>query len=118
MHELADELAKLNFLILQWLFRRKKLPYGAHLIFSLHYLSFEYLLTVPVGVSVTFGPSEDVAAALALLLLGIYLVPAMKRVYKESTGSILLKAGVLFFFTIAINYAVSLVAIWVTIALV
>lgn len=42
-------------LMLQLLFRKKDRPYGAHLIFALHFVSFMYLLTIVAGVSRTIG---------------------------------------------------------------
>jgi hypothetical protein len=55
--------AVLFALWLQWLFRKQQRPYGAHLIFALHYVAFMYLLTIAVGMSRRIGLSVDVAAA-------------------------------------------------------
>jgi hypothetical protein len=50
-------------LMLQLLFRKTSRPYGAHLVFALHFVSFMYLLTIAAGVSGRIGVSTDAAAA-------------------------------------------------------
>jgi len=95
-------------LILQLLFRRKNRPYGAHLIFALH-ISFIYLVTVAAGASRRIGVSVDESVIAGYLLLAPYLTLALKRVYPESIGMILLKASALFFLTLALNRLADLV---------
>jgi hypothetical protein len=104
-------------LTLQGLFHRQQLPYGAHLVFSLHYLSFQYLLTVPTGAARLYAGSEEVVAAVALFLLTFYVYWALKRVYGETTRVTVLKAATLFLLTVAMNYVVSFAAIRTTLAL-
>ena len=105
-------------LMLQVLFRRKALPFGVHLIFGLHYVSFLYLVTMATGTSRRLGLSGEVASALACCLITLYLILALKRFYPESTASILLKTGVLLLLTFVVNYFVSLGAIRLTLVLV
>ena len=105
-------------LLLQWLFRKQRRPYGAHLIFALHYVAFIYLLTVGAGVSRRIGLSVDLAAAAGYVLLAPYVILALKRVYTEPTGLILLKAGALLLLTIVLNGLANFAAIRMTLALV
>src|SRR5262245_18933809 len=65
-------------LLLQWLFRNQRRPYGAHLVFALHYIAFIYLLTIAAGVSRTIGVSVDVAAAAGYAVILPYLILALK----------------------------------------
>ena len=54
-------------------------PYGAHLIFALHYVAFIYLLTIAAGVSRKIGLSVDVPAAAGYAVILSYLILALKR---------------------------------------
>ena len=105
-------------LLLQWLFRKQRRPYGAHLIFALHYVAFMYLVTIAAGVSRTIGLSVDVAAAAGYALIVPYLILALKRVYAEPTGLVLLKAAALLLLTVVLNNLASFAAIRMTLALV
>jgi hypothetical protein len=105
-------------LLLQLLFLRKKRPFGAHLVFALHYVSFMYLLTAAAGASRLVGLPSEMAAAAAFCLMALYLTLAVKRVYAESIGAILLKSGLLFMLTLVVNYYTSLGAILLTLRLV
>jgi hypothetical protein len=104
--------------LLQLLFRKQARPYGAHLIFALHYVSFMYLVTAAAGAGRVIGASAEVAAMSAFAVIVPYLVLAMKRVYLEANGLILLKAGALLMLTLAVNAFASLAAIRLTLALV
>ena len=104
-------------LMLQLLFRKRDWPYGAHLVFALHYISLIYLLTVAAGITRVMHLSLDLATTIGYVPLLVYLVLALKRVYAESTGPILLKAGVLIVLTAALNKAASIAAIQLTLAL-
>jgi hypothetical protein len=104
-------------LVLQLLFRKQRQMYGAHLIFALHYVAFMYLLTIAAGASRRLGVSSDMAAMLGYALLMPYLILALKRVYAEPTGVILMKAGVLILVIIVLNGAANFAAIRLTLAL-
>jgi hypothetical protein len=91
--------------LLQWLFWKQRRPYGAH-------------LTIAAGMSRTIGLSVDAAATAGIALIVPYLILALKRVYTESTGVILLKAAPLLFLTIVLNNLASFTAIRMTLALV
>lgn len=105
-------------LLLQLLFRKKRWPYGAHLIFALHYVSFMYLLTIVSGISRAMGLSIDAAASAGYALMVPYLILALKRVYLESTGVALWKAAALLILTVALNGFANFAAIRLTLALV
>jgi Protein of unknown function (DUF3667) len=103
--------------MLHLLFRKQHRLYGAHLIFALHYVAFMYLLTIGVGASRRLGVSTDLAATVGYALLTPYLVLALKRVYSESTGAILLKAVALIGLIVFLNGVANFVAIRLTLAL-
>ena len=103
--------------MLQGLFRRQSSLYGAHLIFALHYVAFMYLLTIAVGASRGIGVSSDVAATVGYALFTPYLILALKRVYREPTGVLLWKAGVLILLIIVLNWVANAVAIRLTLVL-
>ena len=103
--------------MLHLLFPQRHRMYGAHLIFALHYVAFMYLLTIGVGASRRLGVSTDLAAAAGYALLTPDLVFALKRVYSESTGAILLKAGALIALIIVLNGVANFVVIRLTLAL-
>jgi hypothetical protein len=105
-------------LLLQLLFRRGRSPYGAHLIFALHYVAFMYLVTAAAGIGRASGVSTSAAVLVAFAVITAYLIPALKRVYAESIGSVLWKAAAVLILTLAINNLASAVAIRLTLALV
>ena len=79
--------------MLQVLFRTPRRPYGAHLIFALHYVSFMYLATIAAGLSRRAGVSIDLAALGGYLVIVPYLILALRRVYAEPAGAIAWKRG-------------------------
>ena len=103
--------------MLQLLFRKRHWPYGAHLVFALHFVAFMYLLTIAAGAAHRVGLSTDVAAMVGYAFLVLYLVVALKRVYAEATGLILLKAGALMLLVVSLNGLANFVAIRLTLAL-
>jgi hypothetical protein len=105
-------------LVLQVLFWKQRTPYGAHLVFALHYVSFMYLVTVVAGVSRRIGLSIDVAALGGYVVILAYLIVALKRVYAESTTAIALKGAALLLVTIVLNNLANFVAIRLTLAFV
>ena len=104
--------------LLQWLFRGKQWPYGAHLVFALHYVSFMYLITAAAGAAHSAGASTEAAVIPAFALILVYLVLGLKRVYMESTRMTLVKAGPLIVLTLLVNNIASVAAIRLTLALV
>jgi Protein of unknown function (DUF3667) len=105
-------------LMLQILFRTQHRPYGAHVVFALHYVSFMYLVTVAAGLSRRAGASVDVAVLCGYALILPYLFAALRRVYAEPGRALAWKAAVLVLLTIVLNNLASYVAIRLTLALV
>jgi hypothetical protein len=105
-------------LLLQLVSGRPQLPFGAHLVFALHVVSFQYLVTAAIGVRRRLGPSSELAAAIALGLMVIYLAVALKPVYDGSTASIVMKTAVMFALTLAVNYLTSVASIRLALLLV
>jgi hypothetical protein len=103
--------------MLQLLFRTQHRPYGAHLIFALHFVAFMYLLTIAAGIGRRLGVSGDLAATAGYVLLTPYLFLSLKRVYLESTGAILWKAAALIALIVVLNGVANFVAIRLTLAL-
>ena len=103
--------------MLQLLFRKRSWPYGAHLVFALHYVAFMYLLTIGAGAAHRLGLSTDLAATAGYALLVPYLVIALKRVYAQPIGLLLLKAGALMILVVSLNGLANFVAIRLTLAL-
>jgi Protein of unknown function (DUF3667) len=103
-------------LMLQLLFRRA-FPFGAHLVFALHYFSFLYLVTAAAGASRRVGLPDEVAAGLAIGMITPYVFLAMKRVYPGSTLSVVVKSAVLLLLTFACNFVADLAAMRLTLAL-
>ena len=104
-------------LTLQLLFRTQNRPFGAHLIFALHYVAFMYLLTIAVGLGLRTGLSVDAAAAWGYAVLLPYLILALRRVYSEPVGTTLLKGAALFLITVVLNNLASFTAIRSTLKL-
>jgi hypothetical protein len=103
--------------MLQLLFRKQHWPYGAHLVFALHFVAFMYLLTIGAGAAHRLGMSTDFAATVGYAFLLPYLVVALKRVYAEPIDVILLKAGALTLLVVSLNGLANFVAIRLTLAL-
>ncbi len=105
-------------LLLQLLFRKHARPYGAHLIFALHYMSFVQLVTVAAGAGHALGAPTEAVVLSAYVLIAPYLVVALKRVYRQGNGVIVLKACAVLILTLAVNGVASAAAIRLTLALV
>ena len=102
----------------QVLFRKQRWPFGAHVVFALHYVALIYLLTVAAGLSRRTGLSIDLAALGGYIVILPYLILALRRVYEESTRAIVLKGAVLLLLTVALNGLANFTAIRLTLALV
>lgn len=105
--------------MLAFLFRRQRRPFGAHIVFELHYVSFLYLATLIVGFLLERLPSMPLASLLATLaVLAPYLYLALRRVYREPVGRTLLKALAMIAFALLLDGAVNFLALVATLALV
>jgi hypothetical protein len=102
-------------LMLQLLFRRG-LPFGAHVVFALHYFAFLYLATATAGSIRRFGVLDEVAAATAIAVMVPYVFVALKRVYRDSIPWTVLKSAVVIGLTLALNFVADAGAIRLTLA--
>jgi len=105
-------------LILQALFHKQRRPFGAHLIFALHYVSFMYLVTIAAGLCRRGGLSIDATVLGGYALILAYLILALKRVYAESTTAVAVKGAALILLTLVLNNLASFMAIRLTLGLV
>ena len=105
-------------LMLQALFRKPRQPFGAHLVFAMHYVSFMYLVTIAAGLTRRAGVSIDIAALGGYALILPYLILALRRVYAEPGAAIAWKGAVLILLTTALNNLASFAAIRVTMRMV
>jgi hypothetical protein len=95
MEEFYHYISKLIFLLipifallLKLLYIRRKKTYYEHLVFSLHFHSFVFLLYILAEIAsvVTFAPQNFIP-----VILFVYLFFALKKVYTQKTGKTLLK---------------------------
>jgi hypothetical protein len=103
-------------LLLQLLFRRG-LPFGAHMVFALHYFSFLYLVTALAGSSRRLGLRDDVAAGIAVGVMIPYVIFGLRRAYRERIVWTLLKSAAVIVLTLALNFAADTAAVRLTLAL-
>ena len=105
--------------MLALLFRRQRRPFGAHVVFELHYISFLYVVTIVMGSLLTLLPPHPLGGMIAVLVvLGPYLYLALRRVYGEPHRRIAWKAAVMILFALVIDSLVSFLAVLVTMRLV
>lgn len=105
--------------MLALLFRRQRRPFGAHVVFELHYVSFLYVNTIVTGWVVARLPPHPLAGPLlVLVVLGPYLYFALKRVYAEPARRLAWKAAVMILFAVVLDSLVSILAVLVAIRLV
>ncbi len=100
---------------LQFLFRNVR--FGAHLVFALHFYCFLYLATATAGIFRRAGALEQVAAALALCFIGVYLFFALRLNYAGPTALTLLKWAAVLIVVLAFNYVADTTAVQLTLAL-
>jgi Protein of unknown function (DUF3667) len=106
-------------LLLGLLFRRQKSPFGAHVVFALHYVAFLYLAAILVGVVTrVLAMPPLVNLALGYGVAGPYLVLALRRVYGEPLLRTLLKAVVILLLTAVLDSVVNVAAFLLAIVLV
>lgn len=89
----------------------------AHLVFALHFVSFQYLATILIAMS-RDCTCRDLVPTIGVCLIAAYLVLALKRVYGGTTTWTLIRAAALFALTRAVNFAASITAIRLTLLLV
>lgn len=103
-------------LMLQLLFRRG-MPFGAHIVFALHYFAFLYVVTAAAGASRRLGVPDGVAAGAAIALIVPYVFIALRRAYPGSIPWMLVKSAVIILVTLGINFVADNGAIRLTLAM-
>jgi Protein of unknown function (DUF3667) len=81
-------------LLLFLFFRRREHNYAAHIIFAIHYHSFAFLVLLATNLLSTIIPSFAVGLTIlgiGLMILILYLVMALKKVYGQSLFISILK---------------------------
>ena len=107
-------------LLLGLLFRGQRRPYGAHVVFELHYVAFLYIFTIVLGI---VGKPLGITGTPLAMFLGFavilpYLFLALRRVYAESNASIAWKTAAVFVFALVFDSLVNLMTLVVTLKLV
>lgn len=107
-------------LVLALLFRGQRRPFGAHVLFELHYVAFVYLFTIVFGVVAGWLGLIGTLAGLAfsLAFLAPYLFLAVRRVYGESNARTAWKVAVLFLFVLVFDSLVNVMTVVATLKLV
>ncbi|HLT46929.1 MAG TPA: DUF3667 domain-containing protein [Rubricoccaceae bacterium] len=83
-------LVVVNGLVLGLLYRRHRLPLGAHAVFAFHFLAFALIAFTP-GTVLGGSAGETVNNVAILLALPVWLAFALRRVYGQGWGATLLK---------------------------
>ena len=105
--------------MLALLFRRQRRPFGAHVVFELHYISFLYLIMVALGLALRPFPTHPLVNMLSTFgVLGPYLFLALRRVYREPRGRILWKTVAMMLFAVLFDNIMNFIALMVTLKLV
>lgn len=102
-------------LLLKLLYIRRKIPYFDHIIFSLHVISFIFLLLL---LNLFLGNVSDYISLLLFLLAGIYVFLAMKRAYRQRGFKTLLKWGILMFSALIVIAGFFLLVLSVTVLII
>jgi hypothetical protein len=104
--------------VLKALFRTHSL--GAHLVFSLHYVSFLYLVAIVLsaGQKLLGGPSPLLSMVFTYAVVVPYLFVGLQRVYRQTPRRTIVKVLVLCAITFVVDLTVSFGAILLTLWLV
>jgi hypothetical protein len=106
-------------LLLKLLYRRQRRPFGAHLVFAVHYVAFLYLAAVVVGmVNRAAGLGGGAGLITAYVVIAPYLFVALRRVYREPVRRTLMALMVLLVVSLVIDNLVNASAIFLTLQLV
>lgn len=123
---IAKNFSKVFFLLLPFfafllaaLFYRRKMFYVDHIIFSIHFHSFVFILLIGASIAISIWKNETFGNSLAILLflgIGVYLFRALKVIYTESTLKLILKQIILFLLYL-IGFLISLILLIILIFL-
>ncbi|HEU4688445.1 MAG TPA: DUF3667 domain-containing protein [Vicinamibacterales bacterium] len=98
--------------MLALLFRRQHRPFGTHVVFELHYVSFLYLSFIALGLALRPFPLTPLLSILsAFAVFGPYMFLALRRVYGEPTGRTLWKTVVMLLFAMVFDNLINFVAL-------
>lgn len=105
--------------VLAGLFRQKRLPFGAHVVFALHYVAFIYLWSAAIGLLVQgLHPPPQVQAFAAIGGLAPYLGTALARVYGDGVAWTAVKTLAMMAIAIVVDGIAGLLAIAITMRLI
>jgi hypothetical protein len=90
-------------LILKLLYARRKIYYACHFIFALHFHSFTFITFGLLFIILGFfqNPESPFLPGIVVMLNSIYLITAMKKVYKQSLIKTVFK-----FLLLSFNYVI------------
>lgn len=113
----ASAMASAGMLAL--LFRRQRRPFGAHVVYGLHYVSFLYLITIVLGWVLRLLPPWPAGGlVLTLVFLSTYQFFALRRVYGEPVRQLWWKVAVMIVFALVFDSIISFLALFITMKLI
>ena len=107
-------------LLMMAMYRRRKLPYSAHLFLALHLQAFAYFvfasaLLLGWPLVWAFGPAPTVASrlvrGLAMVAVAVHIVLATRRVYQLRWRTVLLRTPVVMFFYLVVTLVVAVATV-------
>jgi hypothetical protein len=105
--------------VLALLFRRRRRPFGVHLVFALHYVAFLYLVALLlIGASWHLNLPPLAGLLITYGVIGPYLVIGIRRVYGGRLGATVLRVLALSAGTLVIDNLVNVAALLLTLRLV
>ena len=105
--------------MLALLFRRQRRPFGTHVVFELHYMSFLYLIFIALGLALRPFPPNPLLSILSVLaVLGPYMFMALRRVYGDGAGRTLWKTVVMILFALVFDNLMNFVALMLMLKLI
>lgn len=87
-------------LLLKLFFKKKKPFYASHIIFSLHFFAFTFIIFFLIFVRIYFLPNWGFIDIILTISILIYFLIAIKKVYKPSIGEMIWKLplfGIIYF---------------------
>jgi hypothetical protein len=101
--------------VLALLFRGARQPFGAHVIYQLHYVSYLYLATTMMAALLLALPRRAwTGPALAMAVIVPYQYLALRRVYRNRGWRLLLKTMAMLVFALFFDSAISYLAVRIT----
>lgn len=117
-YQITKNFSKVFFILLPYfafllavLFFRRKMYFVDHIIFSIHFHSFVFILLIASSIAFSIWDNETFANTLACILfvgIGVYLFKALKLIYPDSTLKLIIKQ-ILLFLLYLIGFLLSLI---------